>query len=331
VALAAAALGGCGGEEDADRVLARTFGSAPAIRSAYVDLRLEVRGAALAGLPAPLGVRLAGPFAAGRAGAPARFDLRLDVRTHGGRARLGAIATGGRAWLLVQDTAYTLPAPLARALEHGGAASEGARGARRGAGGADEGARGALRALGIDPRRWLRDPRAEGGEELDGEPVTRVTAGVDVARLLADADTLLRRGGGLRSAGAPVPAGIPAATRRALARSMRDARVEIWSRERDGVLRRIALVAGYERAGRKGELRLALDLQAVNERQPIGPPARARPVAELRAALAQLAATLQRHRAAGVAGAAGDGYERCLADAAGDLARAQRCAALLGQ
>ncbi|HSD77121.1 MAG TPA: hypothetical protein VLA98_06935 [Solirubrobacteraceae bacterium] len=324
VALSAVVLTACGSnKQDPGKLLAQTFGSqAPAIHSGRLDLRVDVDGPALGALPSPLGVRLAGPFAGTRSGGVPKFDLTLDLRTSGGTVRLGAISTGDRGWLVFQDAAYTLTDGLFRRLDRSRrqALSPGTR-----AGGGDS----PLRALGIDPRRWLRDPRTAGDETLAGEDVTHVRARVDVPRLLADVPRLLAKAPATGRAAAP--ATLTPQARRRIERAVRDARVDVYSGRDDHVLRRIALDVRYVAGGRAGRLRLGLGISHVNDPQPIGPPARARPIAELAASLQDLATTLRRRQAAGVAGPAGDPYERCLADAAGDLARAQACAGLVGR
>ena len=58
------------------------------VRRARLDLRIDVRGAALPGLGAPLALTLDGPFSdPARAGQAARYDLDLRLRTAAGSAR----------------------------------------------------------------------------------------------------------------------------------------------------------------------------------------------------------------------------------------------------
>ena len=87
------------------------------------------------------------------------------------------------------------------------------------------------------------------------------------------------------------------------------------------MLRRVDVDVRYAgAAGRDGRLRLTLELRDVGRPQPIGPPAHDRPIGDLDAAVRQLASALQRRKAADRASGATNAYERCLADAAGDLA-----------
>jgi hypothetical protein len=307
-AVLAAGCGGGGGDApqpDAATVLARALGpSAPVVRRARLDLRIDVRGAALPGLGAPLALTLDGPFSeAARAGQAARYDLDLRLRTGTGSARLGSISTGDRAWLVLGDEAYALAGPPVAAAGQG----------------AD---RPGLRGLGVDPRRWLRGARVTGSATLDGASVDRLEAGVDPGPLLADVRALLGRAGGAAAAGggtAPAPA-------------VRSAQAELLAGRRDHVLRRVDVDLRYTGArGRDGRLRLRLELRDVGRPQPIGPPAHDRPIGDLDAAVRQLSSALQRRKAADRASGATNAYERCLADAAGDLARAQGCSGLVGR
>ncbi len=307
-AVLAAGCGGGGGDApqpDAATVLARALGpSAPVVRRARLDLRIDVRGAALPGLGAPLALTLDGPFSeAARAGQAARYDLDLRLRTGAGSARLGSISTGDRAWLVLGDEAYALATPPAAAAGPGPD-------------------RPGLRGLGVDPRRWLRGARVTGSATLDGARVDRLEAGVDPGPLLADVRALLGRAGGAAAAGggaAPAPA-------------VRSARAELLAGRRDHVLRRVDVDVRYTGAGRRdGRLRLRLELRDVGRPQPIGPPAHDRPIGDLDAAVRQLSSALQRRKAADRASGATNAYERCLADAAGDLARAQGCSGLVGR
>ena len=308
-AVVAAGCGGGGGDApkaDAATVLARALGpAAPVVRRARLGLRIDVRGAALPGLGAPLALTLDGPFSdPARAGQAARYDLDLRLRTAAGSARLGSISTGDRAWLVLGDEAYALAAPPPAAVGQGPD-------------------RPGLRGLGVDPRRWLRGARVTGSTTLDGDRVDRLEAAVAAAPLLADVRALLGRAGGAGAAGgaaapAPVvhdaraPSSWPASATTSCA---------AWT----------STSATRVRPAATGRLRLTLELRDVGRPQPIGPPAHDRPIGDLDAAVRQLASALQRRRAADRASGATNAYERCLADAAGDLARAQRCSGLVGR
>ena len=317
--LAALVAGGCGGGDAASsstqtaKLLGDTFGAAKPLRSGRLDLRLDVRARGLPNLSGPLVVHVTGPFQSAGAGRAPKFALDLDLSSGATKLKAGAISTGNKTYLTFAERAYLLPDGAFGALRSG-----------RGKGGLS------LRALGIDPRRWLRGARQEGEAEVAGVRTIHIASGVDVARLLGDLDTLLAKAsssGVTGATGNQVPASLDAATRRTIERSIRAASVDIWTGREDHALRRIAVDVRFDvppdaRAkgspAQSGRVRLDLTLAALNQEQAIGAPAHARPVSELAAAMGQVLGGNRR-------------YTQCLQDADADLAKAQACADLVGQ
>jgi hypothetical protein len=320
LALLAVVAGGCGGGGDrrstspgTTRLLADAFGAGKPMRSGRIDLRLDVRARGLPNLTGPLVVNVTGPFQSTRAGHAPKFAFDLELASGAAKVEAGVISTGDKGYLTFAERAYALPAGALRSLGSG-------------TGGAGL----SLRGLGIDPRRWLRGPRQEGEADVAGTPTTHVAAGVDVARLLADVDRLLAKAdasGVVGATGAQVPASLDAGTRRTIERSIRSAGVDIYTGREDHRLRRIAVdvrfvVPGDARAKgsapQSGRVRFDLAFADLDQQQAIGPPAHARPVSELAAALRRVLGGNRR-------------YIRCLQDADADLAKAQACADLVGQ
>jgi hypothetical protein len=317
--LAALAAGGCGGGDGAatsagtTKLLADTFGAAQPVRSGRLDLTLDVRARGLPNLSGPLVVHVAGPFQSAGAGKVPKFALDLDLANGASKIRAGAISTGTKAYLTFAERAYALPA-----------GAFGSLGSGQGKGGLS------LRALGIDPRRWLRGAHQQGEADVAGARTIHVAADLDVARLLADVDRLLARASSAGVTGATgnqVPASLDAATRRTIERSIRAAAVDVWTGRKDHALRRLAVDVRFdvppdERAkgspAQSGRVHFDLTLAALNQAQAIGAPAHARPVSELAGAMRRVLGGNRR-------------YYQCLRDADADLAKAQACAALVGQ
>jgi hypothetical protein len=318
--VAALAAAGCGGGDggapsaDTARLLADTFGAGKPMRSGRIDLTLDVSAKGLPNLREPLVAHVTGPFQGTGKGRTPKFAFDLDLSSGGSTVKAGAISTGAKGYLTFAERAYALP--------------DGAFGSL-GAGGSGNGL--SLSALGIDPRRWLRDARREGEEDVGGARTVHLAAGVDVARLLADVDRLLAKAGssGVTGAtGAQVPASLDAATRRTIERSIRSAAVDVWTGREDHTLRRIAVdvrfdVPADERAKgsppQTGRVRFDLAFAELNREQAIGPPAHPRPVSELASAMRAVLSGANRR------------YEQCVQDAGADLAKAQGCADLVGQ
>ena len=317
--LAALVAGGCGGADGAStspataKLLAETFGAAKPVRSGRLDLTLDIRARGLPNLSGPLVVHVTGPFQSAGAGKAPKFAFDLDLSSGASKVKAGAISTGTKGYLTFAERAYALP--------------DGAFGSLR-SGQGKEGL--SVRALGIDPRRWLRGARQKGEADVGGARTIHIAAGVDVARLLADVDRLLARAsssGVTGATGNQVPTSLDVGTRRTIERSIRAASVDIWTGRADHTLRRIAVDVRFDvpkdaRAKgsppQSGRVRFDLAFAALNQEQAIGPPAHARPVSELAAAMRQVLGGNRR-------------YEQCLQDADADLAKAQACADLVGQ
>jgi hypothetical protein len=318
--IAALAAAGCGGGDGAAtspetaRLLADTFGAGKPMRSGRIDLTLDVSAKGLPNLREPLVAHVTGPFQSAANGKGPKFAFDLGLASGGSKVKAGAISTGAKGYLTFAERAYALP--------------DGAFGAL-GAGKPGTGL--SLGGLGIDPRRWLRDVRREGEEDVGGARTIHLAAGVDVTLLLADLDRLLAKAdssGVTGATGAQVPASLDADTRRTIERSIRSATVDVWTGREDHTLRRIAVdvrfdVPAGERAKgsapQTGRVRFDLAFADLNREQAIGAPAHARPVSELASAMRQVLSGGNRR------------YEQCVQDAGDDLAKAQRCAGLIGQ
>lgn len=266
--VAAALLAACGGEDegsppDAAELLATAF-STP-VESGRMSLTADVQVDGIAALGDGIQLRLSGPFT--------RTAADLDV-TLGG---LGPALTGG--FTLTEDNVYVGFA--GRSYELGEELVEELRDDVEERTGRDAESL-SLEALGIDVERWLRDPQVQGDEEVGGEPVTRIAAGVDAARVLADlAGFAETTGGSLK---------VPAEDVEALAGLVEDSQVEVDVSKRDGTIRRVALEVEFEvpEAARGefggaegGAVKVDVTLAEVGEPQRIEPPEDARPLGDL--------------------------------------------------
>lgn len=333
--LLALVAAGCGGEDSAEKtskLLSDTFGAGERVNSGKLDMTVDVNAAGLAGLPSPLRIDVNGPFQGmGESKAP-KFDFDLGLKTRDGRVQIGAISTGAKSWMKLGTRAYTLRAGAFDGLTAGAAKGDSSAG---------------LSTFGVDPRPWMRDVRNLGAEDLDGERVIHLRAGVDVPGLIEDLGGLFGRAGGAAGGGASAPSDISEQQREQIAAAVQDATVDIWTGEKDHELRRIAVnVAVDTEEQQGGRIRLDLAVTQLNREQAIGPPANPRPLSELTSALAELGArTAQQGDAQAPAGGESGGsaeadaplpenatkYDRCLAGAGEDIAAAQRCADLVGE
>lgn len=293
--LALVALAGCGGgsgvaDQSASEVLRSTFGPNRAVHSGRLDLRVTATG--LQASQQPLEVGLRGPFAGSGSNAQPRFDLDASLTARGVGVTGGVVSTGSAGFLGIGNQSYALDAKTYDAFKQAYA--------QEGTGTSTTAKGSTLGALGIDPVRWLRDPKKAKSETVAGVKAVHVTASVDVPALLGDVTKILARA---NTAGAAAAAGqdvqLTDAERQTIQAAVRSSRFDVWTGEDDGLLRRVLVEVDYDvpaaqrdAAGglTKGTLSLGLTLADLNEKQTIVAPKGAKPISELTSALAQLSA-----------------------------------------
>ena len=321
-ALALVACGGGDDDVDVDQVLKQTFGEDKDIKSGKLDLALRLDANGLASLQGPVTLRLAGPFASEGADQLPRFDFEADLNAGGQSVRAGAVSTGEKGFVTFQAQPYVLSDELYKQFRDGYA--EQAK--------SDDGDEGvSFKSLGVDPQRWLRDPESNGTEEVGGVETIRITAGIDVPRLLEDVNRILAR--------APEVEGQPRARqltedeRRRIADAIEEAKLELWTGEEDKILRRLNVQLSFDvpeesrsqlQGLTSGTIRFDLGLGDINGDQEITEPENARPFEELvQGASGGSGGTPAPENG----GSAGSDYERCVQEAGSDISKLQACAA----
>ena len=338
--LCAFGVAACGGGDDVDvdEVLRQTFGEDKDIKSGRLDLDLRLDARGLAQLQGPVAVRLSGPFASTKPEELPRFALEATLDAGGQSIRAGATSTGEKGFLSFQGQAYVLSDELFKQFKEGYAEE-----ARKNEG---EGGGVSFKTLGIDPRRWLRDPQYEGKEDVGGAETVHIRAGIDVPRLLEDVNRILARAPQIQ--GQQQARELTPEERKQISDAIDDARLDLWTGEEDKIMRRLGVQLRFEvpEANRQqaqgltgGTLRFQLGLGAINEEQDIKEPSDARPFEELIGAVSGGqggAGTPAVPPATGGGGGGGGGeqaqtpYEKCVAEAGADIAKLQECAGLAG-
>lgn len=337
LAVAAGALAGCGGggPESAQQLLNDTFRTGPSVQSGRLDLTLSLAGRGRTGLSAPVTIRLSGPFqGAGSAKLPS-FDLTLGLQAAGHTVQAGAISADHQFFLQLQGASFVAPASTVQNLERSYAQS----GRAAGSSGTST-----FAALGIDPGRWLIDPRKAGTATTGGAQTIHLVAGVDVAAFLRDANRLAKAGGSL-GLGSSQGSSLSPALIAALAGSIKNATVDVYTGASDHLLRRLRLRASLLATPatsavlqglRSATLALDVRLSDVNHPQRIVAPASPRPLSDLVASLSQLgqgsqaAVQGEQSSAEPAPGAPSSAYLRCAAQAGRSVRKLQACAPLLG-
>jgi hypothetical protein len=354
VAACGSSSGGALSGKDAQGVLKETFGPDKPVKSGQLNLALNLDAQGLSGISGPIGARLTGPFQSEGGKTLPAFDFALTVSAGGQSFSAGATSTGKKGYVSLAGQNYDIGDQLYQSFKQGYEQSaKSAKGGKQGQ---------TLSALGIDPLRWLKNPRKAGEQQVGGVQAVHVTSDIDVAKLLADVNTLLGKADQLGVPGTTtkgVPRGISAQTQQQIAQSVKTARLDVWSGKDDGILRRMTIDVTFSvpqgaqsKAGglKSGHLTGDLTLADLNAKQTINPPANARPLSDLTSALNGLigggsssgsgSSGSGSSGSSGSSGASGSGsssgtssskYLQCLQQAGSDLAKVQKCAALVGQ
>lgn len=290
-------VGGCGGggsgddgasAEPADRatepaaLARRAFGPNAAAASGRIDGRVTLTVKGVRRFGEPVTTSISGPYRQRRGSALPDYAIHMGVRDRG----VTLTSLRGRAYLSLGTAGYEIPASVRRRLVR--AAAKGRNGLTR-----------TLEQFGVAPWRWEIDKRFAGTERVAGVQTAKVQTGVDVERVLRDADTLAGLLGALGLARANgLPSEIPPAARRVLARSVTAARGASWIGLADGVMRRAAMtidfaIARDERARVGGissvKVSARVAITQVGRRQAIEAPASLAPFSTLQEAFDALA------------------------------------------
>jgi len=333
----ASLVAGCGGsggggreERDVEALLDRAFRTPVQSAGVRLDAELEVEG--LKGLEGPLSLEAEGPYIAGRGALPMLdLDVTAGAQDAGQAIEAGLLSTGDRAFVKFGGEFYEQPqSDVDRA--------------NRELGSADGGAAGSVTALGLDPRKWVRDARDEGDEEIAGTPTDHVSGRLDVRAMLTDLNGLAERSAGATG----TKASLSSAQIDEVAEVFENPRFDAYVGKKDSAIRRISASLEFVvpkdqqerlRGTRRGSLQISLELSDVNGDQKVAAPKRARPIADLASQLRGLGAL---GGAGGLGpdeapegGETGEGsalqrYDECLDQAApDDTAALSRCSDLL--
>ncbi|HEY5317436.1 MAG TPA: hypothetical protein VIJ20_05615 [Solirubrobacteraceae bacterium] len=349
VGLTAMALAACGGSgagtagTSAAQLLKETFTGSHKMTSGTVDFELAVVPSGSSTLTSPITLSFAGPFQDFGKGKVGNSDFTLRVSAlEENLLSLGLESVGGKGYVSLGSTSYPLPASEFRQLE--------SRLSQTGSGSGSSS--GILGKLGINPLRWLIDPKVSGSATVGGASTTHIRAGLNVGALIDDLGTFLAKASSLGVPDASkIPTSISPATRAKILAEVRRPSVDIWTGSTDRTLRRLALsltlpVTGKissELGGMKSAV-LSLDIayQDLNQPQSITAPTRVRPYRQFEAQVKELVTAIRGAVSSAVpqtsatgssAGASSTGpgsYSECITSANGDYAKMYKCAGLIG-
>ena len=281
LALCGALLAACGGGEEDENVTAQelldqTFGSgASAIDNGRANLTFQLDPEGLLALGGPIKLALDGPFTAPSDGQLPHFDIDVAATLAREVFRGNALSTGRAAFVELAGRSYKLDREFVAGLREGLADAA----AKKQPG---------LKALGIDPVRWISGAEIRGEEDVAGVDTTRISGNVKVATLLADIDRLLSKAGG--SGGGGAGGLLSPEIRQQISDGVKTARVDVWTGTEDKILRQLAVRIDFAFEGAErpipgldaGKINLRLRLTDVNETElSVNAPADARPLSDL--------------------------------------------------
>lgn len=335
--LAAVALTGCGGGAGASQLVKDTFSGSRKLQSGAVEFTLTLTPAGSSTLTSPITLSVGGPFSGLGPGQAGNSELTLRLGTaEVSLLSLGLESLDGNGYVSLGTTSYRLPAGEYRGLE-----------SRLSGGGS--GTAGILGRLGIDPLRWLIDPRVAGSATVAGVRTTHIRARLNLGALLTDLGTVLAKASSIGVPGAGKISISPAARSKIVA-EVRSPSVDIWTGSADQTLRRLALsltlpVTGTLSSDLGGLKFAALSLNIVyrdlGHPQHFSAPTDLKPYREFEAQVHTLLGALDgavsgaapaASTAPGSGSSAGDAnaYSQCITAARGDYAKMYKCAGLLG-
>jgi hypothetical protein len=336
--LAMTVVTGCGGgssgnaassSTDVGQLLKDTFSGKHTMKSGRIGLAL--RASAQGGSSSsqgPISVNLSGPFQTQGTGKLPKLDLEATIQGAGQNLTAGVVSTGDKGFVKFQGQSYVVSDSVFQQFKQGYEQAQARAGKQQTQ---------SLATLGIDPQRWLKNPRNEGDAQVGGTDTIRITGDVDVPKLLDDINTALGRA---RSLGVQGSAGLPQQLtpqqREEAAKAIQKLSVQIYTGKEDRTLRRMVIDLAAKAKAQTVAVNFDLQFTDVNEDQSISAPSGAKPFDQLLSRLGGLGG-LSGGASSG-SGSSGSGsassenlqkYSQCVADAGSDAAKARKCADLL--
>jgi hypothetical protein len=331
----AAVTGACGGSDeeassstDVNELLTQTFTGSKEVKSGNLDLslKLEAQGGE-SQLDGPVSVSLSGPFQAQDDGRLPKFKLDAAFEGAGQSIKAGATSTGDKGYLSFQGTDYVVEEQVFQQFKAGyeQAQKQGSQDKQT------------FASLGMDPRKWLTDPKNAGEAKVGDDDTIKITGGVDVAKLLDDINNALAKASSLGLQGGQVPEKLTEEQKRQVTEAVKTPRVEIYTGKADQILRRMVVNLGVDdkSSGTSGIVAFDVSITDLNEDQDIAEPADAKPFSELLGQLGGLGV-------AGSGGGAGqqpeepagssedfEKFSQCITKAGEDVEKARKCSDLL--
>jgi hypothetical protein len=342
-----------GGSTSAQKLLVETFDGHHTINSGVINFAIEIKPKDSTTINYPIVLQFGGPFSSNGPGHLPESDFQIDLYAQDQHGSLHVISTGGKGYVSASGQSYMLPASSFKSVESGlGSLTSSSKSSGLGAG--------ALSKLGIQPLDWLSNPRIVGTQEFGGVKATHVSATVNVAAMLRDVDKLLSKSGSLGISGiSSLPKSISPATRARIAQALGKPNFDMWTGASDKIVRLLTVQANIPITGQTSSLlggmtsagfSLTFSYTHINQPQTIKAPTSTQPYSVFQAKVGSVLQTIESGVVTGSL-TGGNGfsgtikpgqktitaikgvdqkYTACIAKAAGDVKRMQKCSSLLG-
>jgi hypothetical protein len=337
---------GSGTTSDPNTLLKQTFSGSHKISSGNLSVALTIDPSGSSTLSGPISLTFGGPFQSAGSGKLPQSNFSVSVSALGQKGSLGLLSTGTNGYITLSGTSYQLPKSNFQKLE----SSVSQLGTSNGA------SNGGLSQLGIKPLDWLQNPKIVGTESVGGTDTTHIHAGVNVAGLLNDLNTLVKKASTLGVTGTSAASqGLSAATRQNVAAAVKNATFDVWTGNSDKIWRKIQVGLTIPVTGslstqlggiRSADIGLTVSYSDVNQPQTITAPKAVRPYSEFASKVQSFMQSIQGSLGGGAlpgtsSGSTGSAkgsskassavarYSRCITAAGTDVQKMQRCASLL--
>jgi hypothetical protein len=340
--LASVAVVACGGGDDkatsssdVNQLLKDTFSKgSPKSGKLHVAIRVDSNAAGAA--TGPITASLDGPFQSEGSGKLPKFKIAAAFAAAGRNIKAGATSTSDKGFLSFQGQDYAVSDEVFKQFKtsYEQAIKQGsANGAKKSS----------LATLGIDPSKWLKNPKNAGDAKVGDTDTIKITGDVDVNRMLDDLSKATSQARSLGIQGfQDLPSQLTPQQRQQVAKEIKNLKVEVYTGKDDSLLRRMHLALGLQN-GSSGNANVDFDLSYtdLNEDQEIAAPSNPKPFEQLMTQIQALGSQLGSGSSGG-SSSSGSGssgstpstqdlqkYTDCVQKAGSDTAKAQKCADLL--
>jgi hypothetical protein len=344
---------GCGGgskassSSDVNDLLQKTFAGHKKLDSGKLNLalRVDLQGGSNSQLNGPISLTLSGPFQTQGKGKLPKFDIDAAFTGGGQNLKAGLESTGDKGFVNFNGTEYAVSDQVFQQFRTGyeQAQQQAAK---------QNGNTQSLATLGIDPRRWLKNPRNEGDAKVGDTDVVKITGDVDIGKLLDDVNNALAKARSLGVQGSQqLPSKLTDQQKQQAQQAIKSLKVEIYTGKDDTTLRRmlinlnVATPASSSGGAQSGTLALDFQLLDLNQSQAITAPSGAKPFDQLLGQLGSLGLGSGTGSSSSGSGSSASGggsssssgvsskqlkqYSDCIKAAGQNTAKAQKCADLL--